>query len=96
MLDAYSFEQLALFARCILKHQINMMNAIVGPVSGALGADYEPTKVEGSERRKRPRRPESHRNSDYDDDGAKEAALLQAMARSPIGVRTVNVSGDAG
>ena len=96
LLDVYSFEQLALFARCILSHQINMLNAILGPVSGALGADYEPSRVEGEKKRNRPRRPESHRNADYSDDEGKEAALLQALARSPIGVRTVKTSGDGG
>ena len=55
MLDAYSFEQLALFARCILDHKVAMVNAVLGPVSGALGADYEPSKVEGGKRRKRRR-----------------------------------------
>jgi hypothetical protein len=73
-----------------------MLNAILGPVSGALGADYKPSKIEGGDRRKPRRRPESHRNSDYAQNEAKEAALLQALARSPIGVRTVKTSGDAG
>jgi hypothetical protein len=71
-----------------------MLNAILGPVSGALGAEYDPTRVD----RSRPSRrdPSRHRNADYSDEGAKEAALLQALARSPIGVRTVQTSTEAG
>ena len=90
LLTLYSFEQLALFARCILSNRIEMLNAILGPVSGALGAEYEPGRV--GEQRKRQRDPAKHRNADFAEVGAKEAALLNALARSPVGARTIKTS----
>lgn len=92
LLDVYSFEQLALFARCILSHRVEMLNAILGPVSGALGAEYDPSRVDRPRASRRD--PSRHKNADYRDEGAKEAALLQALARSPIGVRTVQTSAE--
>lgn len=62
-----------------------MLNAILGPVAGALGADYAPSSVDRNSPRARKRT-----------DAEKDEALLRALSKAPIGVRTVKTSGEPG
>jgi hypothetical protein len=87
LLDKYSFEQLGLFARCSITHQVKMLNMVLGPVLGASGLGWKPHKME------KQHDPRNHKNSNFNDSEEKEKALLSAMARAPVGMRTIKTSG---
>lgn len=71
-------DQMALFARCSLQHQIKMMEMIISPMLAASGVDYKPGKVLN-------KKPAKTREQ-------KDADRLKKLSRIPVGVRTVQTS----
>ena len=95
LLSNYTFDQLGLFAKCVMTHQLQMVNLLVQPVLGTQGVGWKPHRVEGQAGE--PQKGQ-HRNADYVDQGKKEAAMLAALSHAKIRMRTEHVSGgeDAG
>jgi hypothetical protein len=85
LLASYSFDQLALYARCILGHHVRMLDLILRPVLGAQGVEWKDHNVPRPAGRKRPR-------TDAENE-QREAALLQRLSSAPFGMRTVQTSG---
>jgi hypothetical protein len=106
VLDRYSFEQIGLMARCILRSRADMLNAVVGPVVGTVaGGEWRGHSVEGGKpKRPRPTRPGERvtRQGDHDDPASKERALVAGLARAGVRIRavpsstTTDASGNAG
>lgn len=88
LLARYSFDQLALYARCILGHHVRMLDMLLRPVLGAQGVEWKDHKVKRPTDRKRPR-------TDAENE-QREAALLASLSASPFGFRTVSTSGGDG
>ena len=79
MLEHYSFEQISLFAKCAISHQVKMLDMVLSPMLGASGVGWKPGKTGSNSK---------------SSEGDKETALLNKLARSPIRVRTVKTSED--
>lgn len=82
-----------MFARCVLRSRIQMLNAVVGPMVGTSGAEWKGHKVPDGRRGPKNRRHFQMKN--YDTPEAKEDALMRAFAGRMQTVK-VSSSGDNG
>lgn len=100
LITAYSFEQLALFARTVLQHKLELVNMVVGPVVGSEGDGWKDAKVSKGKRSPTNRsdgtKGRTFRAGDQSSDEAKEKGLLMALSAVGVRVKTVNTSGKGG
>jgi len=65
---------------------------IIEPVLGGLGHEYKAGKIGTKPKSRSSKNRRVHRAADYDDPAQKEAALLHALGRAGIRVRSVQTS----
>lgn len=94
LLSTYSWDQLALQAKCVILNRVEMLNMIASPLVQALGGKYKPGKFNQSAPRSRNQR--SFRMADHATDEAKENGLLRALGRVGVRVRSAPSVGDGG
>jgi hypothetical protein len=93
LLDKYTFDQVGLMARCVLRSRAAMLNAILGPVVGATsGADWKGHSVSGG-KAKRSKAPSGANQRSFamgerSSAEAKENGLLNALSRAGLRVAT--------
>ena len=88
----YSFDEIALWARCVIRHKVGMVNAIAGPILEGMDTDYKPASVDGSKpRRKAKTSPNgfslSQAREKMGDEAAEEALLRKFERLGPGRVR---------
>ena len=91
ILGLYTFDQVALMARCITGHHVRMLNLLLSPIAGSMGADYTPHRAPSSPSRRRD--PRGYRSADYSTPESKEAGLLNAFAKAGIRVKSAPGAG---
>jgi len=84
LLTTYSFDQLALFARCTLGHHVRVLNMLLSPMLGSQGMEWTDHKV--------PRSQAGQKKRTDAEEAKRESRLLQKLAASPFGVRTAQTS----
>jgi len=90
----YSFNQIGVMARCILRSRAAMLNALLGPVVGTIGgAEWSGHSVSGGkpQARKRQSTGKNHRvfnMSDQKTPEDKDKGLLRALSGAGIGIKS--------
>lgn len=96
LLNTYTWDQLALQAKCVLRSRVQLLNLIIGPMVGSTGSTWKEHTVKGAAKRKRAPASKGTRQfyqGDAPDPEAKEAGLLRAFARAGVRVRSVPSAG---
>ena len=100
LISNYSFDQLALFARTVLQHKLELVNMVVGPMIGTDGDSYKDARLSKSPSSSNSRndgsRGRTHKAGRYRKDEDKDRALLMSLAAVGVRVRQVKTSSSNG
>jgi hypothetical protein len=89
LLSTYSWAQLGIFARCVVRSRVSLLNALIGPVVGTQGAEWTGHRVADAptptKKQKPSAKPDNPRHRKFklseagDDDDARERAFLARL-----------------